>query len=73
MLLCCQTRLDTLVLPIEPEAGVSCDNKCRDLCTCVREERRDGEGEVLKELSLLSYTRRYISLTDLARGWGLLR
>jgi hypothetical protein len=48
------------------------------LCTCVSEYHRDGEGADLQELSLLSYTRKYISLTAesavlSARGWGTFR
>ena len=39
-----------------------------DLCASASEERRDGEGAGLQELFRLSYTRRYISLADFARG-----
>jgi hypothetical protein len=39
-----------------------------DLCASVSEERRDGEGAGLQELFRLSYTRRYISFADFARG-----
>jgi hypothetical protein len=35
------------------------------LCTCVREEGGNGEGEVSKESSLLSYTLGYVSLAEL--------
>ena len=36
-----------------------------DLCVCVNEYHRDGEGVVLQESSLLSYIRKYIiSLTE---------
>ena len=36
-----------------------------DLCACVNEYHRDdGEGEDLEEVARLSYTRRYISLTE---------
>ena len=34
-----------------------------DLCACVSEYHRDVEGEVFQELSQVSYTRKYISLT----------
>ena len=37
------------------------------LCTCVSEEGGDGESVDSEELSLLSYTRRYVSPTDLDR------
>ena len=37
------------------------------LCTCVSKEGRDGESAGSKALSLLSYTRRYVSLADLGR------
>ena len=48
------------------------------LCACVSEYHRDGEGAGLQELSLPSYTRKYISLTVesavlSARGWGMFR
>ena len=39
-----------------------------DLCTCVSEERGDGESVGSEELSLLSYTLRYVSLTDFSLG-----
>jgi hypothetical protein len=35
------------------------------LCTCVREVGGDGEGADTESPSLVSYTLRYISLTDL--------
>ena len=35
------------------------------LCTCVSEEGGDGESTGSEEISLLSYTLRYVSLTDL--------
>ena len=38
-----------------------------NLCTCVSEEGVDGESTVSQSLSLLSYTLRYVSLTDLVR------
>ncbi len=34
------------------------------MCTCVREEGGHGESVDSEVLSLLSYTRRYVSLTD---------
>jgi hypothetical protein len=37
------------------------------LCTCVREEGVDGEGVGSEVTSLLSYTLKYVSLTDLDR------
>ncbi len=37
------------------------------LCTCVSEEVGDGESPGSEALSLLSYTLRYVSLTDLDR------
>ena len=37
------------------------------LCTCVNEERGDGESAVSEALSLLSYTRRYVRLVDFDR------
>ena len=37
------------------------------LCTCVREERGDGESVDSEALSLLSYTLRYVRLTGLGR------
>ena len=37
------------------------------LCTCVSEEGGDGESAGSEALSLLSYTLRYVSLTDLDR------
>ena len=37
------------------------------LCTCVSEEGGDGEGAGSEAPSLLSYTLRYVSLTDLGR------
>ncbi len=37
------------------------------LCTYVSEEGDDGEGTDSEGLSLLSYTLRYVSLTDLVR------
>ncbi len=37
------------------------------LCTWVSEERGDGERAVSEALSLLSYTLRHVSLTDLDR------
>ncbi len=37
------------------------------LCTYVNEEGGDGERVVSEELSQLSYTLRYVSLTDLGR------
>ena len=39
-------------------------HKPMDLCAHVSEERGNGEGAGLQELSLLSDTRRYISLAD---------
>ena len=36
-----------------------------NLCTSVSEEGGDGESEDSEVLSLLSYTLRYVSLTDL--------
>ena len=35
------------------------------LCGCVSEEGGDGEGVDLEATSLLSYTLRYVSLTEL--------
>jgi hypothetical protein len=35
------------------------------LCGCVREEGGDGEGVDSEASSLLSYTRRYVSLVEL--------
>jgi hypothetical protein len=40
-----------------------------DLCTCVIEEGGDEEGEGSEEPSLLSYTLRYVSLTELVNVW----
>ena len=40
-----------------------------NLCAHVSEERGNGEGEGSQALSLLSDTRRCISLADLDRGW----
>jgi hypothetical protein len=37
------------------------------LCTCVNEERGVGESVDSEELSLMSYTLRYVSLVDLDR------
>jgi hypothetical protein len=37
------------------------------LCTCVNEEGWDGESVGSETLSLLSYTLRYVSLSDLDR------
>ncbi len=37
------------------------------LCTSVSEEGGDGESVDSEELSLLSYTLRYVSLTDFGR------
>ncbi len=37
------------------------------LCTYVNEEKGEGERVVSEELSQLSYTLRYVSLTDLVR------
>ena len=37
------------------------------LCTCVNEEGGNGEGVGSEALSLLSYTLRYVSLSDLDR------
>jgi hypothetical protein len=44
-----------------------------DLCTYVSEEGVDGEGVGSEESSLLSYTLRYVSLTEMTRlfQWGL--
>ncbi len=43
----------------------------RVLCVCVSEEHRDGEGVGCRDLSRLSYTRKYISLAaESARVWG---
>ena len=39
----------------------------RHLCTYVIEEGGDGESAGSEDLSLLSYTLRYVSLTDLDR------
>ena len=38
-----------------------------NLCTCVSEERGDGESVGSEVISLLSYTLRYIRLTDIGR------
>ena len=35
------------------------------LCTCVSEEGGDGEGEISEAPSLLLYTLRYVSLSEL--------
>ena len=35
-----------------------------NLCTCVSEERGDGEGVVSEVTSLLSYTLIYVSFTE---------
>ncbi len=37
------------------------------MCTYVNEEGGDGEGADSEDLSLLSYTLRYVSLADLDR------
>ncbi len=37
------------------------------LCTCVSEEGGDGEGTGSEDLSLMSYTLTYVSLTDVVR------
>ena len=37
------------------------------MCTCVSVEGGDGESMDSEVLSLLSYTRRYVSLADLDR------
>jgi hypothetical protein len=43
----------------------------RVMCACLSEEHTDREGPGLEEVSRLSYTRKYISLTtDSVRGWG---
>ena len=38
-----------------------------NLCTCVSEERGNGESAGSEALSLLSHTLRYVSLADLGR------
>ncbi len=43
------------------------------LCTCVSEEGGDRVGEISEAPSLLSYTLRYVSLTELGHvSWNLL-
>ncbi len=44
-----------------------------DLCACVSEYHRDGEGADWRELFRLSYTRRYISLAGESEGHVLSR
>ena len=42
------------------------------LCTCVSEERGGGESTGSEVLSLLSYTLRYVSLSDLKTDYDSL-
>ncbi len=44
---------------------MDCDNQwTRDLCTCVSEEHRDGDGAGVEELSRLSYVRIHVNDDD---------
>ena len=61
--LCSEGLDDTLVSNTVTHSRTFSLSEPMDLYTCVIEEHRDGDGVVLQELSRLSYTRGYISLS----------
>ncbi len=61
--LCCHTHLDTSV----SWRWTQCQFGFREpihLCVCITEEGGDGKGTGSEASSLLSYTLRYVSLTE---------
>jgi hypothetical protein len=77
----CQTHLDTSFSRTWTDStSLGCHNRCT--CVHATEEGDDGEGAGSETPSLLSYTLRYVSLSDLVRlsdvsvcmrergGWG---